>query len=183
MTTYKQELSSSLTSAHRYARALAGDRAAGDWYFHIALEALADEPSRIRAGADVRSQVFRLVNDVVDACAPGPLRRGLRDEEIATGMPPKHGMESLPLAVRQLLLLVTEARFSVRCAAELFDMTEREAELQLAWALAHLRANDSVDPGDRSDLDLDSELATVAQAARPAHGAASASPELARATG
>jgi len=178
MTTHKQELSSNLASAHRYIRAVAGDRAAGDWYFRIALETLAEESSRICAEGDVRSRVFRLVNDVVNACAPAAVRKGLRDEDIATGVPPIRGMECLPLPTRQLLLLVTEARFSVRRAAELFEMTEGEAELQLAWALAQLRANDSAEPDDHSDPDVTGEPATVRRTARTTCAAPSFHREL-----
>jgi len=163
MATYEQELSSSFASAHRYARAVAGDRDAGDWYLRIALETLVEEPSRIRAEGDVRMQVFKLVNEVFEACAPPSVRKGLCDEDVATGMPPKHGVEFLPLPARQMLLLVTEMRFSVRRAAELFGMSEREAEIHLAWALAQLRSND---PAEVSDLELSLELAAPERVAR-----------------
>src|SRR5215469_823243 len=136
MTSINQEIVTLLPGLRRYACAVTGDRQCGDRYVRIALEILAEEPWRVRAGPDVRFCLYRLFDDVLSIFEPGPA-----DEVIEQADPYhrlKHGVLDLPFLSRKLLLLVSVERFSLGRAAELLGMPACEAEVHLAGARAQL---------------------------------------------
>ena len=136
MTPLNQEIATLLPGLRRYARAVTGDRPSGDRYVRIALEILAEEPWRIRAGSDVKFDLYKLFDDVLSIFEPGPV-----DDAVDRADPYhrlKHGVLDLPLTSRKLVLLVTVERFPLRRAAELVHMPMQEAEVHLAGARARL---------------------------------------------
>lgn len=132
-----------LSDLRRYASALTGDRRTGDWYTRIALETLLQEPFRVRAGGDVKFQLYKLLGDVlsVDGVASVDTQDEAESDDIL-----KQGLVVLPLLTRHLFLLVTLEGFSVRRAAELLGMAKNEAESLLTFARKQMRDRVEIQP-------------------------------------
>jgi hypothetical protein len=135
MTPLAQEITNVLPGLRRYARAVTGDQRSGDRYIRIALEILAEESWRVRAGREVKFHLYKLFDDVLSIFEPAP-SDGIDQADPYHRL--KHGVLDLPLLSRKLLLLVTLERFPIGRAAELLQMPEREAEVHLAGARAQL---------------------------------------------
>jgi len=136
MTPLSQEFADTLPSLRRYGRALTGDRRTADRYILLALEILSEEPGRIRPRHDVKFHLYRLFNDVLSVFEAESSKDVDRED-------PYHrlrlGVLGLPLLSRKLLLLVMLEQFSVARAAEMLELSEREAKNHLADARAQLR--------------------------------------------
>jgi hypothetical protein len=131
-----QEIPILLPGLRRYACAVTGDRLSGDRYIRIALEILAEEPWRVRAGGDVRFDLYKLFDDVLSIFEPGPAADAPDPTDPYHRL--KHGVLDLPLMSRKLMLLVTVERFPLPRAAELIQMPVQEAAVHLAGARARL---------------------------------------------
>lgn len=116
------------SSFRRYTWALTGDRGTGDWYARIALETLAQEPFRVRAGGDVKLQLYKLLGE---ALSVNSVASDIPDDAESDDML-KQGLLALPLLKRHLFLLVTREGFAVGRAAELLGMAESEAQSLVA---------------------------------------------------
>src|SRR5215468_4256841 len=136
MTPLSQEFADTLPSLRRYGRALTGDRRTADRYILLALEILSEEPGRIRPRHDVKFHLYRLFNDVLSVFEAESSKDVDRED-------PYHrlrlGVLGLPLLNRKLLLLVMLEQFSVARAAEMLELSEREAKIHLTDARAQLR--------------------------------------------
>ncbi len=139
MTVLRQRIVDALPSLRRYACALVGDRRTGDQYIRIALEMLSQEPWRIQPSDDVKFELYKAFHDALDVrfiFASDPSEDG-DDADPYRGV--KRGLLDLPLVNRKLLLLVTVEGFSLKRAAELLRLPEREAKSRLARARMELR--------------------------------------------
>ena len=134
VTPFAEEIIAELPSLRRYACALTGSRRTGDEYIRVALIALAEEPWRIGAGADVKPQLFRLFHHAVDALHVRA--RGPSNDEPETGLHQsvQRAVLDLPLLTRKLLLLVTLERFRLERAAAILGVPIRDAQRRLVRA-------------------------------------------------
>jgi DNA-directed RNA polymerase specialized sigma24 family protein len=136
MTPLSREITDALPRLRRYGRAVTGDRRTGDRYIHVALEILSEEPWRIWSRHGVKFHLYKLFNDVLSVLEAGPSHDVDRED-------PYHrlrlGVLGLPLLNRKLLLLVMLEQFPVARAAEMLELSEREAKIHLTDARAQLR--------------------------------------------
>ena len=146
MTPLRERIVDALPSLRRYACALVGNRRTGDRYIRIALDVLSQEPWRVQICDDVKFELYKAFHDALGA-------RFIFDSD-----PPedwddadphhsvKRGLLDLPLVNRKLLLLVTLEGFSLKRAAELVQLPEREATLRFVRAHMELRCLTGASP-------------------------------------
>ena len=163
------EIGSTLPALRRYACALTGDRRTGDWYVRVALETLLQEPSRISVNGDIRFQLYKLLGEALTIDGPAsldiPSEAAMDDAESAHSL--KSRVSVLPVLTRHLLLLVALEGFSVRRAAELFDIPESEAEAHLVWARDQLRNGESAPMTISANARLDYPIYRYSSSSRP----------------
>src|SRR5690242_7436888 len=98
-----QELVKWIPYLRRYARALTGSQQRGDRYVRVCLEALLQEPQRLKTGGDMKLQLFTTFHDVwriVDAALPEG-----REEAGAPEVQLRNQLAALAPLDRQVLLL------------------------------------------------------------------------------
>lgn len=126
-----QEIAVRLPYLRRYARALTGSQSRGDDYIRVCLEILVEEPSRISADEDLRTQLYRLFHDIWLPIAELQPQPGA-----ASGRSIVARLEALPPRERQILLLTALEGFPIDAAAGVMriQMEEATSLLQRAWA-------------------------------------------------
>jgi DNA-directed RNA polymerase specialized sigma24 family protein/CheY-like chemotaxis protein len=132
-----QELVKWIPYLRRYARALTGSQQRGDRYVRVCLEALLQEPQRLKAGGDMKLQLFTTFHDVwriVDAAIPEN-----KDDSGTAEVRLRNQLASLAPLDRQVLLLVSLEGFSVSDAARILDVSEDEAHEKLAEARTEIQ--------------------------------------------
>lgn len=120
----------------RYARALAGSQEAGDRYVRICLEALVEEPDRLRSGPFRRLGLYHLFHQTWTRIAEPIFPSDLPPDP--TAAEPRDPLYRLPSRRRQVLLLTVVEGFSLDEAAAIMDITPAEAEIQLTAARIEL---------------------------------------------
>ena len=132
-----QELVKWIPYLRRYARALTGSQQRGDRYVRVCLEALLQEPHRLRTGGDMKLQLFTTFHDVwriVDAAIPE------NKEDVGTPeVQLRNQLAALAPLDRQVLLLVSLEGFSVADAARILDISEDEAHEKLTEARTEIQ--------------------------------------------
>jgi DNA-directed RNA polymerase specialized sigma24 family protein len=130
---------------------------------------LLEEPSRISANGNVRFQLYKLLGEVLTIDGPAsfnvPPEADADCAESAGSL--KRRVADLPILTRHLLLLVTLEGFSVRRAAELFDIPEFEAEAHLLWARRQLRDRESAPIAISPNARLDYPVYRYSSGSRP----------------
>lgn len=127
-----------LPELRRYASALTGSTRSGDQYIRVALEALVEEPWRLRPGSEVKLELYELFHRALQIC---------RFQELATptacetSADVQRRLLQLSLLNRKLLLLVDLEDIPVSSAAALLRLTDDEAEWRLAMARRALEAS------------------------------------------
>jgi len=120
----------------RYARALAGSQEAGDRYVRVCLEALIEEPDRLRSRPFRRLELYHLFHQtwarIAEPLFPADLPPDPTDAE------PRDPLHRLPSRRRQVLLLTAVEGFSLDEAAAIMGITPAEAEIQLTAARMEL---------------------------------------------
>ena len=132
-----QELVKWIPYLRRYARALTGSQQRGDQYVRVCLEALLQEPHRLKPNGDMKMQLFTVFHDVwriVDSAMPET-----RDDGAAPETRLREQLAALPALDRQVLLLVSLEGFSVADAAQVLDISEDEAIDKLNEARAEIQ--------------------------------------------
>jgi DNA-directed RNA polymerase specialized sigma24 family protein len=132
-----QELVKWIPYLRRYARALTGSQQRGDRYVRVCLEALLQEPHRLKTGGDMKLQLFTTFHDVwriVDAALPEG-----REDAGGPEVQLRNQLAALAPLDRQVLLLVSLEGFSVSDAATVLDVSEDEAHEKLTEARAEIQ--------------------------------------------
>lgn len=126
----------SLPYLRRYAHALTGSQARGDTYVRACLEVVSEEPERLRAGDDIKLELFklfhrvwRMVDDACSSDAEGP----------AVDARLRRGLAALRPINRQVLLLATVEGFAIDEVAEIVEVTEARVARLLDEARQEMR--------------------------------------------
>ena len=127
-----------LPGLRRYACALTGSTRSGDEYIRVALETLVEEPWRLPPRSALKPELYALLHKTLRACR-------FQDSDAAEisdhRADVRHRLRQLPLADRELVLLVDLEGFAPDEAAELLGLSETEAKWRLAGARRALRAS------------------------------------------
>lgn len=132
-----QELVKWIPYLRRYARALTGSQQRGDQYVRVCLEALLQEPHRLKPNGDLKLQLFSVFHDVwriVDSAIPES-----KDDGAAPETRLRQQLAALPPLDRQVLLLVSLEGFSIAEAAQILDISDEDAVEKLAEARAEIQ--------------------------------------------
>jgi len=117
-------ISEHMPDLRRYARALSGAQAAGDFAVEALLERLIAEPALFDLDADAREESFRLFSLVWNARAPRATTVSSLSEL------PDQRIEAIGPVARQVFLLTAVEEFSVGQTARILDLpTEKVAQL------------------------------------------------------
>jgi CheY-like chemotaxis protein/DNA-directed RNA polymerase specialized sigma24 family protein len=131
-----QELVKWIPYLRRYARALTGSQQRGDRYVRVCLEALLQEPLRLKPGSDMKLQLFTTFHDVwriVDAAIPEG------KDDVGAEAQLRNQLAALAPLDRQVLLLVSLEGFSVSDAAAILDISEDDAHEKLSEARTEIQ--------------------------------------------
>jgi DNA-directed RNA polymerase specialized sigma24 family protein/CheY-like chemotaxis protein len=132
-----QELVKWIPYLRRYARALTGSQQRGDQYVRVCLEALLQEPHRLKPNGDMKLQLFTVFHDVwriVDSAIPESKDDGAGPETRL-----REQLATLPPLDRQVLLLVSLEGFTISDAARILDISEDEAHDKLNEARTEIQ--------------------------------------------
>ncbi len=137
MTQLADDIIRILPGLRRYACALTGSTRSGDEYIRVALEALTEEPWRLPTRSSVKPELYALLHSTLRVCR-------FQDSDPQANLDQRadvrHRLRLLPLADRELVLLVDLEGFAPYDAAELLGLSETDAEWRLANARRTLRA-------------------------------------------
>lgn len=135
MSPVAQKIPDVLPALRRYARAVSGSRELGDRWVAACLETLLRDPTRIRPDGDVKLEMFRLLLGCAEALAVAqPTADGQPGDRL------EREILNLPLADRQILLLVALEGYSLDRAAMLTGLRPGDAEVRLDAARRRLSA-------------------------------------------
>ncbi len=136
MASISDEIVRSIPYLRRYARALTGSQTRGDQYVRLCLEAIIEEPEKIRPSGDFHLQLFTVFHDcfrIFDQALGGeasdPQQRDPLGKQLA----------ALPSLERQVLLLISLENFSVAETGRILSLGDSEVVEKLALAHEELK--------------------------------------------
>ncbi len=136
MPSISDEIVRSIPYLRRYARALTGSQATGDQYVRLCLEAIIEEPDKIRPNGDFHLQLFTVFHDcfrIFDQALGDAVPEGVLKDPFGKQL------AALPSLERQVLLLISLENFSVSEAGRILSLSDAEVVENLTLAHDELK--------------------------------------------
>lgn len=124
------EITVALPFLRRYARAVTGSQALGDFAVREILRAFLEEPSQVDPQKSTKIALYRMCSQLLIANVNAHSAGKSHSKSI---------MQSLPLPNRQSLLLVSVEGFSIKAASQILDISAEQVMLDIAQAREAIR--------------------------------------------